>query len=207
MPNDKTIFDIRDLEIVSRETCYDGFLRVEKLQVKHRLFAGGWSEVFTRELLVKKPAVGILLFDAQRDQVVLVRQFRIGVIDEQQSPWLVELVAGMVDHDEPLELVAVREAKEEANCVTADLIKICDYYNSPGGSKEKVSLYCGRVDASSAGGNYGLKAEHEDIQVVVLSSQDVIESVDSGAINNAMTIIAIRWLQLHKEDLLQRWNH
>ena len=199
-------FGIADTEVISRENCHSGFLQLDRLQLRHKLFAGGWSKVMDRELLVKGQAVGVLLFDPSREEVVLVRQFRVGMIDEKHSPWLLELVAGMVEEKEDLLEVARREAEEESNCSPENLIAICSYYNSPGTSNEKLSLFCGQVDAGNAGGVFGLSEEHEDIQVVVLPVNALFAAVDSGLINNAMTIIASQWLQLHKEELVQRWN-
>ena len=199
-------FDSADAEVVSREVCHRGFLRLDRLQLRHRLFDGGWSDVIQRELLVKGQAVGVLLYDPAGDEVVLVRQFRVGLIDENRSPWLLELVAGMVGEDEDLLKVARREAEEESNCSPKNLTEICSYYNSPGTSNEKLSLYCGQVDARNAGGVFGLAEEHEDIQVVVLPANELFAAVSSGLLNNAMTIIAIQWLQLHKEELVLRWN-
>jgi|TARA_B100000809_G_scaffold77283_1_gene75135 ADP-ribose pyrophosphatase len=199
-------FGIADTEVISRENCHSGFLQLDRLQLRHKLFAGGWSKVMDRELLVKGQAVGVLLFDPSREEVVLVRQFRVGMIDEKHSPWLLELVAGMVEEKEDLLEVARREAEEESNCSPENLIEICSYYNSPGTSNEKLSLFCGQVDAGNAGGVFGLSEEHEDIQVVVLPVNALFAAVDSGLINNAMTIIASQWLQLHKEELVQRWN-
>jgi len=202
----ETKFEKADIEVLSREKCHDGFLKLDRLRLRHRLFDGSWSEILQRELLVKDQAVGILLLDPERDEIVLVRQFRVGIIDESQSPWLLELVAGMVGDGEQLEQVAIREAGEESNCIPTDLIKICDYYNSPGASNEKVTLFCGRVDAEGAGGVFGLLAEHENIEVVVLSHNESLAAIDAGNINNAMTIIAVQWLQLHKQELLKLWN-
>ncbi len=202
----ETKFLKADFEVLSRENCHDGFLKLDRLRLRHRLFNGSWSEILQRELLVKDQAVGILLFDPERDEIVLVRQFRVGIMDESQSPWLLELVAGMVEDGEQLEQVAIREAVEESNCIPTDLIEICDYYNSPGASNEKVTLFCGRVDAEAAGGVFGLTKEHEDIEVVVFPHNEMLAAMESGSINNAMTIIALQWLQLHKQELLKLWN-
>ncbi len=199
-------FEKPDFEVISRERLHDGFLKLDRLVLRHRLFDGSWSEVLQRELLVKDQAVGILLFDPIRDELVLVRQFRAGIIDEDQNPWLLEIVAGMIGDGEQLDQVAIREAEEESNCMPADLIKICDYYNSPGASNEKVTIFCGRVDAEGAEGVFGLAEEHEDIEVVVFPATDVLAAIDAGTINNAMTIIAVQWLQLHKQELLKSWN-
>jgi ADP-ribose pyrophosphatase len=160
----------------------------------------------TRELLLRPRAVGVLLFDPVQQQVVLVRQIRVGMLDEGQHPWLLELVAGMVESgEEPIE-VAARESLEEANTKPQDLLQICEYYNSPGISNERITLFCGRVDATQAGGIFGLDAEHEDIEVVVLSLADALAKVASGEINNAMSIIALQWLQLNQPMLEESWK-
>lgn len=194
------------IEVDQRETLFDSFLRVDRLKLRHSLFAGGWSELMTRELILRRRAVGVLLFDPAQQQVVLVRQIRVGMLDEGQNPWLLELVAGMVESgEEPIE-VAARESLEEANTKPQDLLQICEYYNSPGISNERITLFCGRVDATQAGGIFGLDAEHEDIEVVVLSLADALAKVASGEINNAMSIIALQWLQLNQPMLEESWK-
>ncbi|MEJ6680034.1 MAG: NUDIX domain-containing protein [OM182 bacterium] len=194
------------IEVDQRETLFDSFLRVDRLKLRHSLFAGGWSELMTRELILRPRAVGVLLFDPAQQQVVLVRQIRVGMLDEGQNPWLLELVAGMVESgEEPIE-VAARESLEEANTKPQDLLQICEYYNSPGISNERITLFCGRVDATQAGGIFGLYAEHEDIEVVVLSLADALAKVASGEINNAMSIIALQWLQLNQPMLEESWK-
>ena len=194
------------IEVDQRETLFDSFLRIDRLKLRHSLFAGGWSELMTRELILRPRAVGVLLFDPAQQQVVLVRQIRVGMLDEGQKPWLLELVAGMVESgEEPIE-VAARESLEEANTKPQDLLQICEYYNSPGISNERITLFCGRVDATQAGGIFGLDAEHEDIEVVVLSLADALAKVASGEINNAMSIIALQWLQLNQPMLEESWK-
>ena len=191
--------------MVSREAGYEGFLRVDRLRIRHRLFEGGVSDVIPRELLVRPMAVGVLLYDPVQDAVVMVRQVRIGLIDEQQSPWILELVAGMVDTDESPEQVARRECEEEANCTPGQLEKVSDYFNSPGVSNERVIIYCGQVDSTQAGGVFGLAHEHEDIAVEVIPLGQALAALEDGAINNAMSIIALQWLALNKGDLKARW--
>ncbi len=194
------------IEVDQRETLFDSFLRVDRLKLRHSLFAGGWSELMTRELILRPRVIGVLLFDPAQQQVVLVRQIRVGMLDEGQNPWLLELVAGMVESgEEPIE-VAARESLEEANTKPQDLLQICEYYNSPGISNERITLFCGRVDATQAGGIFGLDAEHEDIEVVVLSLADALAKVASGEINNAMSIIALQWLQLNQPMLEESWK-
>jgi len=206
MSNNSDDLDDKDVQIVSRSLAHDGFLRVENIELRHRLFSGGWSEVFLRELQLRAPAVGVLLFDPVREEVVLVRQFRIGLFDEDSSSWPLEIVAGMVGQSEQLEDVARRESSEESNCLPTDLVRICEYYNSPGATNEKITLFCGRVDSSNAGGVYGLDEEHEDIKVEILGYRTAIEMLEAGEINNAMTLVSLQWLQLNREELLKLWE-
>jgi ADP-ribose pyrophosphatase len=204
-------FTLQDVEIVERNTLSKSFFRIDSLQLRHRLFAGGWSEVFQRELFMRPPSAGVLLYDPVLDKVVLVEQFRVGALPDQSgadaegSPWLLELVAGMVDADETAQQNVSREAFEEAGCVITGLLPIAEYFNSPGGSNEKISLFCGRVDASGAGGIFGLAEEHEDIRVVVLSWAEACQALRDGRLNNAMAIIALQWLLLNREQVLQQW--
>ncbi|MEZ5489798.1 MAG: NUDIX domain-containing protein [Gammaproteobacteria bacterium] len=196
-----SVFEHADLEVLSRERVYDGFIPVDVLQLRHRLFAGGWSETMRRELAIRPAAVGVLLYDPRRDDLVMVKQFRTGVLDADHSPWLLEIVAGLADADEaPIE-VAKREAREEANCAITEVIPICEYFNSPGWCDEKINLFCARVDAGQLQGIHGLDAEHEDILIVSVPLPQAVEMIATGEINNAMSIIAIQWLQLNRERL------
>ncbi len=195
---EKTDFDQQDVEILSRQRLCTGFITVDELRLKHRLFAGGWSAEMRRELAVRDTAVGVLLYDPAKDKVVLVKQFRTGLIDSGQSPWMLEVVAGMVASGEaPIDVVQ-RETKEETDCLVENILPICEYYNSPGWSSEKVALFCARVNSDVAKGIHGLDEEHEDILVVVMTVDEALSAVKTGQISNAMTLIALQWLALNR---------
>ena len=196
-------FSKSDYLIQTREKRFNGFLRVDTIKLKHKLFLGDWSPEINRELLVREEAVGVLLFDPKRDEIVLVRQFRVGLVDKGDSPWILELVAGMVEVGEELVEVALREVREESNAEVSKLIKICDYFSSPGISSEKVRLYLGIVASEDMGGVYGLENENEDIEVVVMPYENAIKVMKKGCLANAMSIIALQWLELNKSDILK----
>jgi len=199
-----------DVSVVATTAGYRGFFSIDRIRLRHKLFAGGWSGEFERELFARDPAAGVLLYDPDLDQVVLVEQFRIGAILDVRtrgaSPWMLEVVAGILGPGETAPELAHREAIEEAGCAILDLVHISDYYSSPGGSNEWISLFCGRVDSSHAGGIHGLDEENEDIRVVVLSSEQAWQAVREGRINNAMAIIAMQWLIMNKPSLQERWT-
>lgn len=194
-----------DVEVMERESVWQGFFRMDRLRLRHRLFAGGWSDTMQRELFVRAPAVVVLPYDPVRDQVVCVEQFRVGALDEPGSPWLLELVAGIIEAGERPADVARREAVEEADLEVADLEFICRYLVSPGGNTEAIHLFCGRVDATAAGGVHGLDEEHEDIRVHVLDWAEARSALEAGRVRNAAAIIGLQWLALHREALRRRW--
>lgn len=200
-------FSAADLEIQQQDLVYDGFFKLYKIQFRHKLFAGGYSGTVSRELLYKGAASAVIAYDPQRDQVVLVEQVRIGayVADSEKSPWLLELIAGMVEENEqPLE-VAKREAQEEAG-VEIELIEpALSVWDSPGGVFERIHLFAGKIDASQAGGLHGLAEEHEDIKVHVVSREQAYQWVENGRIDNSIAVIGLQWLQLNYRQLQNRW--
>ncbi len=186
---------------------YDGFFRMEKYRLRHELFQGGWSPDITRECLERGHAVAVLLYDPEQDQVVLLEQFRIGALEFPGGPWLLEIVAGIMDDPtETAEDVARRETVEEAGCELLDLLPICHYLVSPGGASESIRLFCGRINAAGIGGLRGLAEEHEDIRVHVVSRAEALDLLKTGRINSAAPIIALQWLELNRPGLLKRWG-
>ena len=194
--------------IVDKTLCYRGFFRMEKYRLRHELFTGGWSPEIIRECLERGHAVAVLLFDPERDRMVLLEQFRVGALEFPGGPWLLEIVAGIMDKPtETSEEVARRETAEEAGCELLDLIPICHYLVSPGGTSESITLFCGRVNTTNlAPGTRGIAAEHEDIWLHLVSRTEALELLHSGRINSAAPIIALQWLELNRSKLLERWG-
>jgi ADP-ribose pyrophosphatase len=196
----------QESQILSQETLYRGFLRIERFHLRHTLFAGGWSKPFSRELLMRGPAAAVLLYDPDRDVLVLVEQFRMGPMAAGQPAWMIEIAAGIVEHGLSPEETARREAMEEAGCEAQDLFHVLDYFPSPGGSDESVGLFCARVDSGPVGGIHGLAEENEDIRVMAVPAATALEWVDLGHINNAITLVALLWFARHRETLRRRWQ-
>lgn len=199
-------FGKNDVEIIARETAYRGFFSINKYRFRHRLFNGGMSEEITREIFERGHAVVLLPYDPARDEVVLIEQIRIPAYDTSDSPWLLELVAGMIEEGESDEQVARREAQEEAGLTVGQVRSVLSYLASPGGTSERLSVLVGEVDASTAKGIHGLAEENEDIRVHVVSREQAYRWVNEGVIDNAASIIALQWLQLHHETLKADWN-
>lgn len=194
------------IAILDRTTCYEGFFRIERYHLRHRLFNGGWSRELVREVFERGHAAAVLPYDPVLDRVVLIEQFRIGALQAPGGPWLVEIVAGIIEAGETPEEVVRREAVEESGCHIHDLTPICEYLVSPGGTSERISLFCGRVDASQADGVHGLAEEEEDIRVMALTTDEAIAQMQAGVIQSAAPIIALQWLMINRDQLRRRWG-
>ncbi|PMR73758.1 NUDIX domain-containing protein [Billgrantia endophytica] len=197
-------FTVADVEIVERRCLHQGFFRLEEVHLRHRLFEGGWSGEMVREVHRRHDAVGVLIYDVERDAVVLVEQIRAGAMDDPESPWKLEVVAGLVEPGESLADVARREAREEAGCAVGELIELHTYYPSPGACDERVTLFCALVDSEGLGGIHGLDEEHEDIRVHVLPFNQAWELLRGGRLDNAMCLIAFYWLASERASLRAR---
>ncbi|WP_318464461.1 ADP-ribose diphosphatase [Photobacterium leiognathi] len=195
-------FGMEDVDILAKETVYQGFFKMVKYRFRHQLFAGGWSGEISREMFERGHAAALLPYDPITDEVVLIEQFRVGAMAAGCEPWQLEIVAGMIDHqDESAEDVVKREAVEEAGLTVAELEKVTRYLSSSGGCSEMLDIFVGTVDSTQAGGIHGLAEESEDIRVHVVSREQAYEWVESGKIENAASIIALQWLQLNYSRL------
>ncbi|MGK2946269.1 MAG: ADP-ribose diphosphatase [Candidatus Malihini olakiniferum] len=199
-------FNKNDVEIITRESLYDGFFSLERYRFRHQLFNGGMSGEISREVLERGHAVVLLPYDPVQDKVVLIEQIRIAAYHTSPTPWLFELVAGMIEPGESLEAVARREAKEEAGLNVGRCKQIISYLASPGGTSERLAVMVGEVDARMAQGIHGLAEENEDILVHAFSREQSYAWVESGIIDNAASVIALQWLTLHHTQLRQAWT-
>lgn len=202
--NKPGVFTPNDVDVLAKETLFKGFFKMVKYRFRHKLFAGGWSNVIEREMFERGHAAAMLPYDPVRDEVVLIEQIRVGAL-EHNHPWQMEIVAGMIDRDESAEEVVRREAEEEAGISVNNIHAIVSYYPSAGGCSEKLDVFIGEVDASKASGIHGLDYEDEDIRVHVMSRSQAYDLVREGKIENGASIIALQWLELNHLQLKSQW--
>jgi ADP-ribose pyrophosphatase len=196
----------KKVQLISREALFQGYFRVDRLHVRAERFDGSLSEPFTREVFdAGRYAVGVLLFDPQHDKVILVEQFRPGIMVKDDDPWVIELVAGIGESGESREETARRECFEEAGCTVAELHKIIAYYVGPGCTSQHFTIYVGRTTAPEDGIVRGVPEEGEDIRVHVMEAAQAISLLYAGKLRDAATIIAMQWFALHHTELRSRW--
>lgn len=189
-------------KLVKTETKYKGFFNVDLCYIQHETYHGNEIKV-KRELFHRGDAVAVLLYDPINDKVVLLEQFRIGAINDENGPWLMEIVAGMVEEGESITDVAKRECMEEAGIDVHSFETVHSFYSSPGGCSEKIHVLCALIDSQQAQGVHGVEHEGEDIKVMVVDYSRLHDLMSSGEICASIPIIAIQWLQLNRERLRQ----
>jgi ADP-ribose pyrophosphatase len=195
-----------DVEILKKETVWKGRFQIDRYMLRHKLHEGGWSEPFVREVFERGHAAAVLPYDPVLDRVVLIEQFRPGAYASGRHPWLVEIVAGIIDPGETAEDVVRREAWEEAHVVLGEIEPIATCLVTPGACSEALDIFVGRTDASAACGVYGLAKEHEDIRVFTLATDEAAALLAGRKIENAVAIIALQWLLLNRMQLRDRWG-
>jgi ADP-ribose pyrophosphatase len=198
-------FGAQDVRVLDDQSVWSGHYSMRRLTLQHRRFAGGWSEPIVREVFERGDAVAVLPYDPVSDSLVMIEQFRPGAMRGSDSPWMLELIAGVVEAGERDEEVVHREAMEEAACELSELIPIATVFPSAGACTEQVRLFCGRVTKAAIGGLHGLQEEGEDILVHSVSRTDALRMLEENRIPNGHTLIALQWLHIHGESVRGRW--
>ena len=210
----KPSFSVSEVDLIRKETTHQGYFRIDRYHLRHRQFDGAKGPEISREIFERGHAAAVLMYDPDIDLLVFIEQFRPGALaalsspwyEEDHSPWLIEIVAGIIeDGEDPVDVVR-REAIEESGCLVDELELISHYLVTPGGSSESMFAYCGRVDASDVGGIHGLAEEGEDIRVFTMTPEDAFKAVEMGCIQNSMTIIPVLWFRQNRERLREKWR-
>lgn len=179
---------------------------MKRVHVQYKLFDGGLSNVVSREMFERGHAVAVLPYDPNTGEFVLIEQFRLGAMATSDSPWMIEVIAGMIEPEEDLADVCHRESLEEAGIVLNELQKVMTFLSSPGGTTERLHIFMAKTDATLAKGLHGLDSESEDIKVHRVGEAQALAWLNSGKIDNAAAIIALQWFFLNKQTLLQTWQ-
>jgi len=162
--------------------------------------------VLYRECIEGLKSAAVLPFDPVREQIVLVKQLRVGALGASEGAWLLEPPGGVVDAGESPETAAKREAWEEAGCRIGDLVPIFRVRTSPGFSDERVDLFCGRVDTGSVPAVGGRHSEGEWTEIVTLDLDAAIRDLGRGQLTAATLIIAVQWLASNRQQLCELWG-
>ena len=156
---------------------------------------GAWLEQ-QREVYDRGNGATILLRDETRDTVLLTRQFRMpAYLNGHPDGMLIEAPAGLLDGDDA-EAAIRREAEEETGYRVDSVVRIGEYFMSPGSVTERVAFFTGsyrRGERISEGG--GVEGEGEDIEVLEVTLAEAIAMVERGEIVDGKTVLLLRLAQ------------
>lgn len=174
------------MKIVDRKIVYDGHYRLSKLTVQDG------DKQLPRERFEPGQAVAALVFDTEKQQFLLVRQYRVGAEAD-----VLEIVAGMIDPDDKSPEAALRrEVQEELGYPIDTLTLIAEVYPSPGNSAERHYIYYAEVSRQTSAGG-GVASEHEQLKLVALTADELRQQ----KLMDSKTMIAAQWHQLNKHKV------
>ena len=195
---DHASYSASDATIESREFLFRGFIQVEKVNLTHRLFhRSEYSPIIQRELIHRPEAAGVLLYNNQQQRFALIEQFRVGALNDSESAWQLEIIAGVLDGNESPETCIRRESLEESGCEINELQHLFSFYPSAGACAEFFHLYAAEVDLPSIGGIFGVPGEGEDIQLHLFDYAEITMLFKNNRLKNAPVIMALQWLSQH----------
>jgi ADP-ribose pyrophosphatase len=197
LPANPIADDRADVVIAGREVLAEGFRRYERLRVRR----SGENVPQPLDVLRAGPAAAVLPIDPGRDEVVLLRQFRLAAHLANGRGNLVEIVAGHVEADEQPAEAARRECVEEIGVAPGLLVELFTYLTSPGMSDEEIILFLGVVDASGVPERAGAAAEHEETVPMRVPIDAALAALANGTVRNGPLIIALQWLALNRGRL------
>jgi nudix-type nucleoside diphosphatase (YffH/AdpP family) len=201
-PADPAHDPARDVVVHDHKRAYMNFFAMEEMDLQFRRYDGSLSPVINRGAAMVGHASVVLPYDPQRDQVLLVEQFRAPpFIMGDTSPWMWEPVAGVIDPGETAEQAAIREAQEEAGVAIRQLEVVTRAYPSSGALAEFIHVFVGLCDLSDLNGGGGMAGEGEDIRSEIISYDTLMQRVDEQAYKDLPLMICALWLSRHRERL------
>ena len=189
----------KDIDLIKRKTLYKGFYELYQFTFRHKKYDNTWSKQIKREVFSGSQVATVLPYDPQKNELILIDQFRPGLINSKHEPNITEIVAGIIDEGENPEEAAIRECKEETGCDINKLKKILTYFPAPGSSQSYYHLFFAEVNSFKGSRILGKEDEGEDILVRSYPVDAVKLLLKKGKIINGLTIIALQWFFLNNK--------
>ncbi|HDS6531602.1 TPA: GDP-mannose pyrophosphatase NudK [Klebsiella aerogenes] len=147
-----------------------------------------------REVYDRGNGATVLLYNPNKQSVVLVRQFRVATwVNGNPDGMLIETCAGLLDNDAP-EVCIRKEAIEETGYQVGEACKVFELYMSPGGVTELIHFFIAEYSEAQRA-NRGGGVDDEDIEVLELPFVRALEMIASGEIQDGKAVILLQYLQ------------
>jgi len=183
-------------KIINKKNLYSGFFSLNQYEFIHKKHNGEWTNVVEREVFSGAHVSTLLPYDPIKKEIILIQQFRAGVLSRYDENYLYEIVAGIIDEGENPEETAVRECLEETGCEVKKLHTIQSYFPAPGSSESYYHIYLGEVQAFDGERIRGLEKENEDILVKSFKIDEVRKMLKEKKIINGVALVALQWFFL-----------
>lgn len=184
------------VRVIKTELLSDSWARLESAHFDYLNSRGEWERQI-REVYNRGHGAAILLYNLDARSVILIRQFRYPVFTEDGDGFMIEVPAGVIEHNDP-DATVIAETEQETGYRIGEVQRLFNAYVSPGSVTECLHYYCAAYSSAnkvSDGG--GLDDEGEDIEVMEVDFDDAMTWIESGKINDAKTILLLQYAALH----------
>ena len=154
-----------------------------------------------RDVLIAGKVVVVIPIDLVRQQIVLIRQFRLPAHIANGLGDMVEFVAGRVEPNETLVDAARRECREEIDVAPEKTVQLLRYLTTPGSSDEEVTIFLCAIDSSTIRDGSRTTADGEHLQIMRTSIEDAIRALNRYSMRGSPLVIGLQWLALNREHL------
>ena len=154
-----------------------------------------------RDVLIAGKVVVVIPIDLVRQQIVLIRQFRLPAHIANGLGDMVEFVAGRVEPNETLVDAARRECREEIGVAPEKTVQLLRYLTTPGSSDEEVTIFLCAIDSSTIRDGSRTTADGEHLQIMRTSIEDAIRALNRYSMRGSPLVIGLQWLALNREHL------
>jgi GDP-mannose pyrophosphatase NudK len=184
------------IKVISEEILSNNWYTLKKFTFDY-LKPDGSSERQSREAYDRGNGAVILLYNSEKQTIILTRQFRLPTyINGNESGMMIEACAGLLDKDNAEDCIR-RETEEETGYRIGEITKVFEAYMSPGSVTEILYFFVAPyTDAMRIGHGGGCADEHENIEVMEMPFGDAVAMIASGDIKDAKTIMLVHYMQL-----------
>jgi GDP-mannose pyrophosphatase NudK len=182
---------------VEEEVLSDNWYTLRKYNFEYQRPDGKWERQ-SREAYDRGNGATILLYNTEKETVILTRQFRLPTYTNgNESGMLIEACAGLLDKDNPEDCIK-RETEEETGYKLNAVRKIFEAYMSPGSVTEILYFFVGEYsDAMKVSSGGGAENEQENIEVLEIPFSEAMNMIATGEIRDAKTIMLLQYAQLN----------
>lgn len=189
---------INNIEILESKILSDNWYLLKKITYQYTK-NDGTKLIQSREAYDRGNGATILLYNKERQTVILTKQFRLPTfINGNESGMLIEACAGLLDKDNPEDCIR-RETEEETGYKVTEVRKIFEAYMSPGSVTEIlyffIAAYTKEMKVTDGG---GVEHEEENIEVLELNINEALDMIQNGLIKDGKTIMLLQYIKLHQ---------